>query len=242
MFFKDPPRLGELSLSARIAVTAFLVLSGIGYLFGFLNIYVTYNAVDQQPGLSPADIALTFYGKRDATKLEKSIDGSMRTYLAADADYQSIKAWLADGATEAGFERVKPIFDTSCSTCHSQAAQVANVVTETYADVSQYLAQDTGKSVGRLIALSHTHILATLPVLFILAMVFSLTAFPEWLKAAVIGFSFFAVALDIGSWWLAKLSPAVAPLVILGGASLGLSFGALVVLPLYEMWLKRAPA
>jgi hypothetical protein len=239
MFWNDQTQLGEMRSSSKIAITAFLIAAGIGYLFGFLNIALSYSAVDTQPGMSVNDIRMSFYGKRGSTKLEKSIDGTMKQYFQSEADYQATKDWLAAGATEEGFSAIKPIFDVSCSTCHSAEARVAEVVTVDYSDLEGLLAQDKGKSASRLVSLSHTHILATAPVLFILVLIFAFTSFSETLKTIVMGFGFLALFLDIGSWWLAKAVPWGAGFVILGGASLGISFAVLAVLPLYDMWLKK---
>jgi len=52
-------------------------------------------------------------------------------------------------------------------------------------------------------------------------------------------FSSLAILLDIGSWWLAKLSPALSVLVILGGILLALSFLALIVLSLIDLWFGK---
>jgi hypothetical protein len=240
MFWKETTRLKEMPVSSRVAITGFLIVCGIGYLLGFFNIYVTYALVDEQPGMSMNDIAYSFYGKREATKLEKSVDGSMRQYFQSDADYQATKDWLAGGATEAVWDgSIKPIFDTSCSTCHSEAAKVADVVTETYEAVSAYLVQDTGKTIPRLISISHTHVLGTAPILFLLAVVFAFTSYSDRFKTIVMGFAFFAILFDVGSWWLAKLAAGLAVLVTLGGISLALSFAVMILLSLYELWLKK---
>ena len=52
---------------------------------------LTYSPVDRKPGLSLQDISLSFYGSRGGTKLEKSVDGSMRQYFTSDADYKAVK-------------------------------------------------------------------------------------------------------------------------------------------------------
>jgi hypothetical protein len=52
-------------------------------------------------------------------------------------------------------------------------------------------------------------------------------------------FASLAILLDIGSWWLARLSAGLAVLVILGGVSLALSFAAFILLSLADMWLRR---
>jgi len=240
MLWQKTGSLREIPMGYKLGLTAFLLIAGLGYLLGFANIYLTYSPVDQKPGLSIQDISISFYGARGATKLEKAIDGSMKQYLASEADGTKLKDWIKAGGKETDFGPVSAIFSASCNTCHSSEAKVADVVTADYARVSELLAQDTGKSISRLVSLSHTHVLATLPVIFLLCLVFSFTAFPLGLKGAIIVLSFCAIILDIGSWWLAKLAEAFAPLVLLGGVYLALSFLVLIVLSLYDIWLRKA--
>jgi hypothetical protein len=243
MFWNEPKGYRGVPHSSKIAVTAFLVIAGIGYILGFLNILLTYEDADQKPGLGIEDIRISFYGAREKTALEASIDGSMKTYFSSDADYRKVKDWLAAGADNVSFDRdVQPIFAVSCNSCHSTAARVADVVTETYQDIEPLLEQDTGKSVSRLVSLSHTHLLSTLVVVFGLVLIFSQTLFGEPIKIGVIAFAFLALLLDIGAWWLAKLASGLAFLVIVGGASLAASFAVLIFLSLYDVWLRRPPA
>jgi hypothetical protein len=239
VFWKNTDGLKNINVSSKIAITAFLILAGIGYLFGFFNILLSYSPVDQEPGLSLEDIQISFYGSRGTTTLEKSIDGTMLQYLGSDKDSEVIKNWIQAGANESEFQPVKDILDTSCNMCHSSAAQVAQVVTETYEDVQQYIKQDTGKSIQRLVSISHTHWLSTLVVIFLMVFIFSFTTFSERLKIIVMSIALFSLPLDIGSWWLAKLAPVFSILVIVGGSFLGLSFLLLIVFSLYDMWLKK---
>ena len=242
MLWKEKKNLNELDTSAKIGVTAFLILAGIGYIFGFLTILLTYSPIDQEPGLSVADIRIAYYGNRESTGLEVSIDGSMRQYFTSDQNYEVTKAWLQDGAKEGGFPAVAEGFKTDCNTCHSAEAHAAGVVTVTYEDVEPYLAQDTGKSVSRLVSLSHTHICATLAILFPLMLVFGMTSFSEPIKIVVITVSSLAIPLDIGAWWLAKASGSLAVILPIAGAVLGLAYSVLILLSLYEIWLKRPKA
>jgi hypothetical protein len=239
MFWRETKGLAGIPLVSKLAITVLLAVAGVGYLLGFLNIYLSYSPVDQKPGMSLEDISLSFYGARGVTKLGKAIDGSMRQYFAGDADYRAVKDWLGSGAKEGDFQAVKPVLDSSCSSCHSAEAAVADVVTVDYADLTPLLKQDTGKSVSRLVSLSHTHVLATLPVIFLLVFIFSFARYPETVKGVVMVFSSLAILLDVGSWWLAKLSPALAILVILGGVSLALSFLALIALSAVDLWFGK---
>ncbi len=242
MFWDQTKPLYNLSLGIKLALTVLLVVAGIGYLLGFANIYLTYNAVDGKPGLSVQDIRLAFHGSTEGTKLEKAITGGMKQYFASDADFQKVSQWVRAGGKESGFADVQPVLLASCSTCHSKDSQAGGVVTDDYASISPLLARDTGMPISRLVSISHTHVLAALPLIFVLCLVFSFTRFPQALKSVIIVLALLTIPLDIGSWWLAKASAALAPLVIVGGVSLGLAFLVLVLLPLYDMWLRTADA
>jgi len=240
MFWKDAPRLGSLSLASKVAISLFLVLAGIGYIFGFLNIVVTYQMTDGESGLSVKDVELVYYGSREGTALEGSIDGSMRSYFSSDSNYDATKEWIQQGADPDTYAPIQAIFDNDCVACHNSAGYAAaDVVLEQFSDLEPLLKQDTGKSVNRLISLSHTHLLSTLVVVFIMMFIFSFSSFPDWLKFVGYVLPMFAIALDIGSWWLAKVAPGFAVLVIIGGAALGTSFAALTVLGLWDLWFGK---
>jgi hypothetical protein len=240
MFWKESKGLKSLSTSAKIALTGFLIIVGISYLFGFMNIYFTYSPIDKEAGLSLRDIQIAFYGSREETKLEKSIDGTMREYFTTDGEYNTVKEWISAGAAEKDFASVQMIFDNSCNTCHSEDVKVAGVSLQTFDDVKQYLVQDTGKSVSRLVSLSHTHLFSIVAIVFLLVFIFSFTLFPEKFKQFLFTLSFLAVVIDVGAWWLAKASSALAPVVLIGGALVAVSFALLILLSLFDMWARKS--
>lgn len=240
MFWKETVRLRTMPVATKIIISLFLVLTGIGYLLGFANIYMTYSLVDEKPGLSLEDIKMTYYGARDKSTLEKSIDGSMKQYFKDDKEYSTLKEWIGDGATEKAWDsEIKPIVDASCSTCHSSGTALADVVTEEYSDIEPLLSANSGKSWSRIVGVSHTHILAITPFIFLLILLLSFTSYPAIVKNIVSIFALGAVFMDVGAWSLAKLAPFFSVFVMMGGMSLGLAFGALVLLPLYDLWIKK---
>jgi len=238
MLWQETKGLGKIPVSFKLGLTAFLIVAGIGYLLGFTNIWLTYSGVDGKPGLSIADVRIAFYGNRGVTALQKAVDGPMKQYLASDADGAKIKDWIAAGGKESGFAGVKGAFE-SCLACHSRDVKTAGVVLEDYASVAPLLAQDRGMPFPRLVTLSHIHVLATTPLIFILCLVFSISLFSNRFKGVVIVFSFASIVVDIGSWWLAKLSGSLAVLVLIGGLCLAVTFLVLILLSLYDIWLRK---
>jgi hypothetical protein len=239
MFWKKVEGLAPLPVSSKVALTLFLCIAGLGYIFGFFNIYLSYSRMDGKPGFSIEDIQLAFSGSGGVTTLEKAVDGPMKGNFASDEEYSKMKAWLKAGAKEADFASVKGIFDNSCVSCHSTDAKMGGVALENYSEVSAVLQKDSGMSVPRLVTLSHLHVMGILSLVFLLCLVFSFTAFAEPVKILVMAFSLCSIVADIGSWWLAKFVAAMAPLVILGGVCLAISFLALILLLLYDLWLRK---
>jgi len=240
MFWRDAPKLRSMSMASKLAISAFLLLAALGYLFGFLNIFVTYQMTDGTPGLSGKDVELAFYGS-PGTALEGAIDGSMRSQFSSDANYQEVKEWIESGGTEVSFGPIQEIFDADAYECHSSETMAAGgLELNDYGDVEPLLAKDTGKSLTRLIALSHTHVLSLSVAIFLLVFIFSFSSYPEWLKMGIYIMSFSAIVLDIGAWWLAKFAPFFSVFVIIGGALLGTSFGVLIWLGLWDVWFGKA--
>jgi hypothetical protein len=69
-------------------------------------------------------------------------------------------------------------------------------------------------------------------------LIFSLAAgVPRVLKTAVIVMPYVFLIVDIASWWLTKLNPYFAWLVILGGSAMALSFAFMWTVSMYEMWI-----
>jgi len=135
-------RLARLSLPAKVLVTLFLFLVGLGYLAASANIYFQHQDADLEPGMSPDDLRRTFHG------LEKEItpeatgtvsspmleqirpDGEMREYLDMGGE-QAVRAlmfWLEGGASEEDFEKAelaqagdpsaKEVIKAHCVECH----------------------------------------------------------------------------------------------------------------------------
>ncbi|HUX39242.1 MAG TPA: hypothetical protein VMV44_15185 [Rectinemataceae bacterium] len=240
MLLPSKPGLGKLDLPFKLALTTFFLVAGVGYLLGLANIWLTYTPVDTKPGLSIADIRIAFNGAPTGSKLEKALKGTMNQYIPTEADGKALFAWIEAGGKQSDFSSVQQTFQTSCDTCHSKDVATAGIVTDSYDSLKPLLATDTGISWSQLVQNSHTHVNGLISVMFVLGLAFSFTAFSRWLKGGVIILGFLSILMDVGSWWLAKMVGAFAPLVIVGGASLGLAFGLMIVLGLWDLWIKRA--
>ncbi len=102
---------------------------------------------------------------------------------------------------------------------------------------------DTGMDIYTMVRVSHTHLLGITFMFFIMGVIFSHAYLrPVWLKSTIIGLPFAAIVFDIISWYLTKVFAGFAYVVIASGFLMGLSFGAMVLISLLQMWVIAPPA
>jgi len=234
-------RLTKLPLPLKVLVTCFLLLMGAGYLVSMLNLYLTYSLVDGKPGVSPDDLKRAFYGDRKRTMLAAKIDGgSMEQFLPNPVQKNTILNWIQDGAKEADFHaKIQPILKDRCVRCHNPMGVMSYRSFIDYKDVKEVVKVDRGEPVQFWARVAHSHIQAFALMFLCFGIIFYCTRLSERIKGAVIVLPFAAVLMDFGTRALAKLNPNFVYGVMLGGALLGISFAVMILMPLYEMWVKR---
>lgn len=148
-------------------------------------------------GLSIKDLELAFHGST-RTALEGAIDGSMRGQFSSDANHSEVKEWVEAGGNEVLFGPIQEIFATDCIECHSSETVAAgNLELDSYEGVEHLFEADTGKSISRLIALSHAHLLSVSVIVFFSILVI--------IGGALLGTAFGVLSL-LGLWdlWFGK--------------------------------------
>ena len=97
--------------------------------------------------------------------------------------------------------------------------------------------------IKELVTHAHTHLIAMTMMFFTIGLVFMLTNAHPILKTVVPALSFFSILMDIGSMFLVRLViPQFAITILLAGMLFGVCALIEIVIPLYEMWLKKAKA
>lgn len=235
MFF----HYSEFPLSMRVLFTCTLIVLGIGYLFAMLQIYGSHAGRDGKPGLSVDDIAIAYSGNKEATKLEAALRGPMSGMLPID-ERGSIVGWVRRGVDQKEYEtRIKPIIEKRCAICHDGNNPHIPALTD-YKKVVALAQLDTGMDIFTLVRVSHIHMFGITFIFFVTGLIFSHAYVrPVWFKSVVIAAPFVAVALDVGSWYLTKINPSFAWIVIISGAFMGLSFAFQWVVSMYQMWFFR---
>jgi len=233
-------RLAQLPKVTRVVITLFVLLAGAGYLVALLNLYLTYSMIDGHPGVTPDDLKRSFYGKRDNTMLASKIDGgSMAQYLTDPQDRGRILSWIQDGATEAKFATVQPIFQRNCVRCHNPSGISSFRPLTRYEEVATVTKVDRGEPLPTWARVAHVHLQSLALVYLALGLLFSLCGVSEKLKLTVVSTPFVAVAADFGARALAHFWPSMVYVVMLAGALMGLSTAGMILGVLYEMWLWK---
>ena len=235
MFF----HYSEFPLSMRTLFTATLIVLGLGYVFAMIQVYAVNAGRDGKPGLSVDDIIIAYSGSKEATKLEGALLGPMSGMLPND-ERGSIVGWIRRGLDKGEYdERIAPIFEKRCLACHDGSnPHIANL--DSHENVSTVAVIDTGMSLYTLVRVTHIHLFGLTFIFFIMGTIFS-HAFvrPVWLKSLIIALPFFALVLDVSSWYLTKIFPDFAWVVIIGGGVYGMSFATQWIISMYQIWFYK---
>ena len=241
MFPLEKLRVGHLPLPQRVVLSLTLIVLGIGYAIAMVNLYLTYNLTDGQPGMTPEDMRRAFYGQRENTKLASKINGgSMAQFLPKPGDKEKILSWIQDGAERDGFEVVvKPIVDQNCVRCHNPNGLQRFAPLTSYEQVMTVTQIDRGEPVSLWTRVAHTHIQSIGLIFLVLGGAFSFTSLSTRVKVLILVLPFAALLLDFGARLMAKLVPAAVYVMMAAGGLMGTMFGVMILVPLYEMWVKR---
>jgi len=225
-------------LSLKMLFTGYLSIVALGYLMALVQILFTHGMADGQFGLSVDDIVYSYYGKRSGSILESKLNGSMQV-MAPEEERLKIINWVRKGADEEVFVAdIKSIIDSRCVACHSEASGMTVPDFTKIENIAKRAETDAGASFSSLARVSHIHLFGIAFIFMFVGLIFSLAAgVPPALKATAIIMPYIFLFVDIASWWLTKLSPHFAWLVIVGGGMMALSFVFMWTVSMYEMWI-----
>jgi hypothetical protein len=98
--------------------------------------------------------------------------------------------------------------------------------------------EDEGATFGSLTRVSHIHLFGISFIFMFVGLIFSFseTSTVKY-RSIAIGMPYLFLLVDILSWWLTKLHPVFASLVIIAGAGMGVSFAFMWIVSVAEMWL-----
>jgi len=234
--------LSELDTPLKVLFTGYLTTVAIGYLFALIQILFTHGMADGKFGLSLDDIVYSYYGNRSGTILETKLTGSMKN-KATEQENFTIMQWVRDGADEADYKSLKidKIIEKKCAVCHNEGAVGIPDFTE-YANIEAVTEQDEGATFTSLTRVSHIHLFGISFIFMFVGLIFSFsTTASTHYKSIAIGMPYLFLIVDILSWWLTKLHPMFASLIMIAGAGMGASFAFMWIVSIKEMWFINNP-
>ena len=233
-------RFSEASVSEKILDTMFLITIGLGYLFALAHTFFSHQGRDGQPGLSVEDVKIAYYGEHQQTRLGAALNGSMADNLEGPEQKQIIFDWIEGGVGEEVFNsKVAPILESNCIACHSAESGMGLVPLTSYSEVKELTRTDTGASIQSLVRVSHIHLFGIAFMLFFVGRIFILCEMPVQLKRITVAIPFIAILLDIFSWYLTKIIPGFAYVVVTAGGLMGVSVCTQILVSLYQMWIYK---
>lgn len=237
------PHFSELPLALRVLYTAALFIFAMGYTFGVVYVFKTHAGRDGNPGtLSYRDLVIAYSGTGEGSRLESALRGPM-AIMAPSAELNPIIAWVHEGANKAKYETdIRPTIEKRCMICHDGSnPRLTNL--GSYDNVKKVTEKDTGTDISTLVRVSHVHMFGLTFIFFLLGIIFCHAEVqPEWIKSAVVGLPFAAMALDVSSWYLTKLFHPFALMTIAAGGIMGLCFAFMWIVSIYQMWFAGTAA
>ncbi len=231
--------LTNLALPIKTLYTGYLMAIGLGLLMAGVQIMLTHGMADGKPGLSVDDIVYSYHGNHDGTnssKLGAKLFGSMKDNAPPEVRMELIK-WSDAGAPASEWEsKIKPHVDQYCAPCHANMPGLANISDKAVMD--QMTKHDNGASIAMLTRVSHIHLFGISFIFFFVGWIFSYaTGFSPLTKAILIFTPFAFLIVDVASWWLTKINPDFAWLVIIGGFGYSMASTIMIFSSLYQMWI-----
>ena len=224
----------------KVLFTGYLCTVGIGYLFALIQILFTHGMADGKFGLSVDDIVYSYYGNRSGTVLETQLNGPMKEN-APDQERFKIMEWVREGADSEAYkdDGIEKIIESRCVMCHNkEASGVPNF--SNFEGLKPYTTQDTGATFASLTRVSHIQLFGISFIFMFVGLIFSFAETPTTqYKCIAIGMPYGFLIADIMSWWLTKIHPMFAWLVIFAGMGMGISFMFMWVTSILEMWLFK---
>ncbi len=229
-------RFKDISVSERILNTVFLLTIGLGYIAALANLYYTHQGRDSKAGLSIDDVIVYYHGSKLQTRLGTAITGIMEPNLTIKSDKDVILKWIQAGADEPEYkEKIAPILNRDCVTCHSPSANPSLPDLNNYAGVSQ-VAHAGGATTASLIRVSHIHLFGIAFILFFVGKIFLLCDINVYVKRVAVVIPFATMLMDTLSWFITQSIPEFAYVVVVSGALMGISMGMQVLVSIYQMW------
>ncbi len=215
----------------RYCVTLFAGLFGAGMLFsGVLVMQSTDGSGPDRPSFPERVVS-----KYSETPLTYAGKTGMAQYYNRVDERQTVEQWAeGEKRRDVFYHSIVPILERRCMHCHGEGTTMGNVSLRNLGDLKPLLGK--GRPFKKLLTQTHIHLFGIGVLLLVLSLLWQKTKYSPSLKLIGTVVPPVALALDIGGWWLAKLHPVFAGLIIFGGGSLSLSILLKCLLLMIDVW------
>jgi len=240
-------RLHALQLSAKLGLTATLLVLAGGLVASGAYLATHHENRDERPGLTLTDIEGHYHGVESEAPLRAALErGHPDTLAPASRDV--LLTWLtSDRISEdydnldLGDEAPAEILALQCLSCHSRNSDdevAAALPLEFWDDIKRTAFSSQIEPVGTeiLLASTHTHALALGSLAAILILLAAFTRFSRIAGLCSLGAGL-GLAVDLACWWIARDSAGLIPLLVAAGALFALCSALLILTSLAELWL-----
>lgn len=228
--------LANLALPIKTLYTGYLLAIGVGLLMAGMQILLTHGMADGKFGLSVDDIVYSYYGNRNGSTIEAKLNGSMKDNASPEVRLDIIK-WARNGTPESEWDaHFKDVFAQNCVMCHGVMPGIPDFTK--FENVKKVAAINEGASTQTLTRVSHIHLFGISFIFFMVGWIFTYaTGFPPKIQALIVFTPFAFLIVDVASWWLTRMNPNFAYLVIIGGFGYSLASSIMIFTSLYQMWI-----
>lgn len=228
--------LSNLALPIKTMYTGYLLAIGLGLLMAGAQIMLTHGMADGKFGLSVDDIVYSYYGDRTSSKIEGKLNGSMSEMGTPEVRLDIIK-WTRNGAPKSEWDsHFKEVFAQNCAICHGTMPGLPDF--NKYEEVKKVAEVNMGASTQLLTRVSHIHLFGISFIFFMVGWIFTYaTGFNPRVKALIVFTPFAFLIVDVASWWLTRINPNFAYVVIIGGFGYSIASTIMIFTSLYQMWI-----
>jgi hypothetical protein len=142
---------------------------------------------------------------------------------------------------EKGTVKIKSLFNDRCVRCHKadgEDAEAAKFTLDTWDKVKPYVTvqESSAMSLTKLAQTTHVHLLGFSMLYGLTGLILAFSTYPGWMRFILCPLPLVAQVIDISCWWLARMDPTFAHVIVFTGGIVAMGLMLHIVLSLLNMF------